>query len=157
MIYGQLKNLEKEESVFAALIRRGLEFLEKTDIGKLEAGKHIIDGDVMYASVQDYLPKVKTERRAEAHVKYIDIQYVHTGEEYIGCSFLSGQNEVLEDRLAEKDVIFYKNTVDEVPVKLTAGDYAIFLPADIHRPGCSTGSAAQVRKVVVKIKLSAVK
>lgn len=157
MLYGQLKNLDKEKTIFSGLIRKGLEFLSKTDIGTLEAGKYMLDGEVLYASVQDYVPQAKEERRAEAHVKYMDIQYVHTGEEYVGCSFLSGKNGVLEDRLAEEDVIFYKNTVDELPVKLTAGDYAIFLPDDIHRPGCSTGALAQVRKVVVKIKLSEVK
>ncbi len=151
---GHIKNLEQEQSGFSAMIRKGLAYLKNTDLANLESGKHVIDGDIMFAAVSDYVPKPRAERRAEAHVKYIDIQYIDSGEEFIGCSFLSDKNEVLEDRLVEKDVIFYKNTVDEMDVKLTAGSYVIVFPDDIHRPGCSTGSTANVRKVVLKIKLS---
>lgn len=157
LIYGQIKNLAQEAGAFSALIKRGLEYLKNTDIAEMDSGKHIIDGDTMFAVVSDYAPEPRAARRAETHEKYIDIQYVHSGEEIIGCSFLSDKNEVLENLLAENDVIFYKTTFDEIDVKLTAGSYAIVFPDDIHRPGCSTGSNAEVRKVVLKIKLSAIK
>lgn len=157
MIYGHINYLEQELGAYSAVIKQGLEYLKNTDIAKLDSGKHVIDGDNIFAVVSDYVPEPKDQRRAEAHKKYIDIQYVHSGEEFIGCSFLSPKNEVLEDLLAEKDVIFYKTTFDEIDVKLTAGSYAVIFPDDVHRPGCSTGFNAGVRKVVLKIKLSAIK
>ena len=154
MIYGCIKNLEQEKSAFSPMIQKGLDYLKNADISNLSPGKHVIDGDTMFAVVSDYLPENKATRRAEAHQEYIDIQYVHSGEEFLGCSFLSDKNEVLEDLLAKQDVIFYKNTVDEMNIKLAAGNYAVVYPQDVHRPGCSTGSIDKIRKVVVKIKLS---
>lgn len=157
LIYGQIKNLEQEVCGFSPLIRKGLEYLKNTDIANMASGKHVIDGDILYAVVVDHVPESKTVQRAEPHKDYLDVQYVHSGEEIIGCSFLSAKNEVLEDLSLERDVIFYKTTFEEVDLTLTAGSYAIVFPDDVHRPGCSTGNSTKVRKVILKIKLSAMK
>ena len=64
---------------------------------------------------------------------------------------------VLEDKLAEKDVVFYANPVDETQVVLTAGMYGIFFPWDVHRPNCALLTPAPVRKVILKICMESLK
>ncbi len=64
---------------------------------------------------------------------------------------------VKEDKLAEKDVIFYEAVPNETDLRLTEGMYAIFFPWDVHRPGCAARVSGPVRKVVVKVKMDALK
>ena len=60
-------------------------------------------------------------------------------------------NEVLEDRMAEQDLLFFKSVQNEMDLILTQGMYAILFPQDIHRPGCRYREGGRVKKVVVKI------
>ena len=153
MIFGHLENLSKEKAAVCSALRDGLEYLAKTDFKSMASGRYEISDD-MYALVQEYATQPKAERKAERHEKYIDIQYIDQGEECIGFALLSPECEVSEDKLAEKDAVFFKTVKDEVALIMPAGTYAIFMPSDIHRPCCQSGTASQVRKVVLKIKVS---
>lgn len=151
MIVGHIDNLEKE--LLPPLVEKGLKFLKETDLSKLPIGRNEIEGDKMFALIQEYQPDVRENRKAETHAKYIDIQYIVSGEEIMGYANLTGAAEVAEDRLAEKDAIFYKNLKSETDVIVGPGMYAVFFPWDIHRPGCVSKPGVTVRKVVLKIKL----
>ena len=154
MIFGHVENLAKEKAAMSGILQKGLDYLAKTDFSAMDIGRHEID-DTMYALVQEYVTQPKADRKAERHEKYIDIQYIYQGEEAIGFALYSPEDEVLEDKLAEKDAIFYQTVKDEVALVMPAGTYAIFFPADIHRPCCISNQSEQVRKVVLKIKVSA--
>ena len=151
MIFGTIKNLRIDTEKLPKLIVRGLEYIEKTDISKLTAGKYEIDGTTLFALVQDNQTAPRIERRPETHKKYIDIQYIHSGSEIIGFGLANPSNVILENLLEQKDAIFFKNVKDEMELVLTEGMYAVFFPDEVHRPGCSYGGAAPVRKVVVKV------
>jgi uncharacterized protein, YhcH/YjgK/YiaL family len=153
MILGHIGQFEQEKRLLPAALKTGLEYLVKTDLGKLAIGKHEIAGSDIFASVMEYTTAPKEERKPEAHVKYADIQYIISGEENIGFGVLAGDLPVREDKLAEKDIIFYKEVPGESDLKLTAGMYAIFFPWDVHRPSCAAAAPAPVRKVVVKVKM----
>lgn len=153
MIFGQLSNLASEKAAIGGGLRPGLEYLAKTDFTSMAVGRYEIDAN-MYALVQEYVTQPKADRKAERHEKYIDIQYVAQGEEAIGFAPMAAENEILEDKLAEKDAVFYKTVKDEVALVMPAGTYAIFFPADVHRPCCISKQAGPVRKVVLKIKVS---
>lgn len=156
MIIGYLSNVEKEMSLYPEALQKGLRFLQEQDLAALPIGKHEVEGSTIYVSVAEYETEPKEKRRLEAHVKYIDIQYIQAGEEIIGCGPLAEVSEVLEDKLAEKDVIFYKSVARETESKLTAGMFAVYFPWDVHRPNCRAGAeAGKVRKMVVKIAVSA--
>jgi YhcH/YjgK/YiaL family protein len=154
MIFGHISNLAKEKAALSGVLQAGLEYLAKTDFKSMAPGRYEID-ETMHALVQEYVTQPKEERKAERHEKYIDIQYIDQGEEGIGFALLADGCEVSEDKLAEKDAIFYQAVKDEILLPMPAGTYAIFLPNDIHRPCCQNKTAAQVRKVVLKIKVSA--
>jgi YhcH/YjgK/YiaL family protein len=38
---------------------------------------------------------------------------------------------------------------------MVPGSYAIFFPQDVHRPGCNKNRETPIRKIVVKVALSA--
>ncbi len=157
MIFGHIGKLALEKGLFPSALRMGLEYLAKTDFSKMAAGKYEIAGSDIYASISEYATDLKENKKLEAHVKYIDIQYIISGAEIIGFDVLTDTLAVKEDKLAEKDVIFYQAVPNETDLKLTAGMYAIFFPWDVHRPGCAAGSPGPVRKVVVKVRMDALK
>jgi YhcH/YjgK/YiaL family protein len=157
MILGHIKNLQQEKGLFAKALRMGLEYLAKTDFTAMAPGKYEIAGSDIYASLSEYTTDRKENKKPEAHVKYVDIQYIISGTENIGYGDLAPGLAVKEDKLAEKDVIFYQDVPGETDLKLTAGMYAVFFPWDVHRPGCAAGESVPVRKVVVKVKADMLK
>lgn len=157
MIVGYLSNMKSEMDLYPEGIQKGLKFLLETDLAALATGKHEIQGSQIYVSVAEYETEPKEKRRLEAHVKYIDIQYIHTGEEMIGCGPLAEASDITEDRLAEKDVIFYKQVERETEVTLSQGMFAIYFPWDVHRPNCRAGAeVCKVRKMVVKVAMETI-
>jgi biofilm protein TabA len=151
MIFGNIHNLEHDKEILPKALVRGLEYLKKTDIANLAPGKHEIEGNTLFALVQDNQTAPRSDRKAEIHRKYVDIQYIHSGSEIIGYGMVNPANDVLENLLDQKDALFFKNVKDEIDLIMTPGMYAIFFPADIHRPGCIHETAELVRKVVVKV------
>jgi YhcH/YjgK/YiaL family protein len=157
MIAGHLANWDKERHLYAPAIRKAMDFLQENDLSALPTGRQEIDGDRLIVMVNEYMSESREKRRAEAHKKYVDVQYIATGAEIIGYARLEDSYEVLEDKLAEKDVIFYKNPADETDVVLSAGMFGIFFPWDVHRPNCALTVPAPVRKVILKISMDSLR
>ncbi|MCE5286859.1 MAG: YhcH/YjgK/YiaL family protein [Pelosinus sp.] len=154
MITGYLANLKQELALYPGALQKGLTYLLKTDFSKTALGHQEIDGSKIYAMVSEYETQPKEVRRPEAHSKYFDIQYIAAGQEMIGSGPLSGAGEVTEDKLAEKDVIFYKALARETFHVLTEGMFAVYFPWDVHRPNCNVHeTAGTVKKVVVKVAI----
>lgn len=155
MIFGNLKSWDQESKAYPEIIQKAVKYLQENDFTKMEAGKYEIDGDKLFASIMDKETSPKETRAPEAHVIYTDIQFVVSGKEVIGFAKKSDALVVKEDKLQEKDIIKYTNEVpNEMELKLLPGDFAIFLPDDIHRPLCAFDEPGKVRKVVVKVKVS---
>jgi YhcH/YjgK/YiaL family protein len=154
MIVDHIENLErlmpyiKDETLI-----RGLKYLKETDMNDMSAGRHVIDGDNMFVIVSEYETKERAAARPEAHIKYIDIQYIIKGEEVIANSRLVPGLFVTEDKLSEKDVIFYNVDAGETDVLMQQGMFAVLFPWDVHRPSCTYKNPAQMKKAVVKIKI----
>lgn len=157
MIIGHIANLEEELYKLPEAVKKALSFIQEKDCANLQPGKYEIDGEQIFVLVQKYLSKEKMECRAETHAKYIDIQYVAKGEEYMGYCAFSSQLEVEEDCLAERDAKFYKGFFPESDVILSEGMYAVLYPNDVHRPCCMVGKPAEVVKLVFKISVEALK
>lgn len=153
MILGHIGTLSYDLARQQPDIARGLKFLAETDILALPAGRVDIDGDRLFALIQDYETGPKASKRPESHAAYADIQYVAAGAEMIGYAPLAGNTAVAENFFDSRDVQFFSSVSGETDLMLGAGAYAVFYPTDIHRPGCAAGETQKVRKVVVKIRL----
>jgi len=149
MILDHISNIHLYKNINVNL-SKGLEYIAATDFSKLEEGKHTIQGDQVFAILQSYHSKPETECRLEAHKKYVDIQYVIRGEEFIGVTPLNNQ-EVLED-LPDNDVTFYKGKGEKI--KVSENNFAIFFQTDVHAPCIQIEKSNEVLKVVIKVEMA---
>ena len=149
MILDLLANASLYRGLPARLVA-ALEFLAATDLAALPLGKTVIDGERLFALVQEYAPNPASVLKYEAHRRYWDVQYVVSGVERMGWNTL-GRMALSQPHDAERDVAFFTGSGDTFLVP--AGTFAIFGPHDVHMPGIEPGGVAvpTVRKVVVKV------
>ncbi len=142
----------KEYYNISERIELGLKYLETTDFSFVENGKHVILGEEIYALVQEYSSKLKSECKFEAHRKYIDIQYVIKGEEQMGVENIGKFND-LTPYDTEKDIVFLTPNDEANPsfVNVKEGEFMIFMPEDAHMPSVAIENPTVVKKVVVKV------
>src|SRR5919108_761867 len=150
MILDRLGN-RAVDSYLPPRVRQALEYLRTTDVQALQIGRHEIDGDRLFALVQEYTTRPASECVWEAHRKYIDVQFVVRGVERIGHAPLAKMVERTPYD-PERDVAFFER--GESFVTLNAGTFAIFGPDDVHSPCGSAGEPTKVRKIVVKASVA---
>ena len=148
MILDTLENYQLYSTINER-IAKGFAFLRNTDLDAIPSGKHDIEGDTIFALVQEYQTKPLNECKLESHKKYIDIQYVIRGEEMMGVTTQNNQKILEQDE--EKDYTFYEGTTSLV--RVSKGMFTIFFPDDLHQPCVQTESAAEVKKVVIKVMM----
>lgn len=136
------------------LKRRSI-FWRATDFNALEPGVVEIDGKNIYTQIIDLTTREAVVNRPEVHRRYIDIQFLAWGEEKIGIAIDTGNNKVSESLLEQRNIIFYHDSEHESFIEMIPGSYAIFFPQDVHRPGCIMQTASEIRKIVVKVALTA--
>ena len=130
---------------------RGLQYLRSFS-SSIDVGKYPLDGDDVYALVQNYLTLPASEKKFESHKKYLDIQYMAEGEEIIQYAPLA-QLTVETPYTAKDDYALYKEPTSSTSLLLPAKSFAIFYPDDGHKPGCCIAGSIAVKKVVVKVKI----
>lgn len=146
MILDKLENFILYETLHP-LFTKAFEFLQSSNFSEFTDGKYEIEGDKLFAMVQEYNTKDESEGKPEAHRKYIDIQFVYSGAELIGIAPLK-DNILISDE-PEKDLAFYESETSFI--KLEAGMFAVFFPEDLHMPGIKLNQSAKVKKVVIKV------
>jgi YhcH/YjgK/YiaL family protein len=132
-------------------IDKAFEYLLNTDFDNVAPGKYEVDGDNVFAIVNEFETKDKTICEVEAHRKYIDIQYLVKGVELFGYAPLNGQVPI-QDYDAANDVAIFNEEVSYI--RLEAGMFIIFFPSDLHQPEVRQYEPVMVKKVVMKIKVS---
>ncbi len=152
MIYDLFENAHHYEALgqhFQAAFR----YLSTASLHDLPAGKQIIDGDRLFALVNDYTTQPLQVCRFESHRRYADIQLMIRGQERIGVALLPTPDLIVtEDYSSVPDVVFYSGSGDLLT--LTPGRFTIFFPHDAHQPGIEMAAPELCRKVVVKVELS---
>lgn len=116
-------------------------------------GRYDIDGDRIYALVMTYNTKSADELKFEAHKKYIDVQLLLEGQEFLDVSL--DKNLDVEMGFSEgKDAALFKAPKRFTAVLLEPGHFAVLYPDDYHRPSRKVESSQQVRKMVVKVQIN---
>ena len=132
-----------------ARLEKAFAFLRRDDLQSLAVGRYEIDGDMVFALVQECDLKPVSEMKVEAHRRYIDIQSPLTGPEAYGVGRLSDANMALPFD-AEKDIGFYEQPMDVVVVN--PGEFMMFRPPyGAHGPSCSIDGPRRIRKIVIKV------
>ncbi|MEZ9141945.1 MULTISPECIES: YhcH/YjgK/YiaL family protein [unclassified Shewanella] len=135
-------------------LAKALTHLSETDFSNVEVGTYPLEGKDIFVIVNDYHTKPKQTEPFEVHQRYIDVQYVVSGEEEFGYLPLANQTPLApyhqEHDFTEFDYESNQDTAAFIPLK--AGMFALFFPDDMHMPGTSDIATA-VRKVVIKVKI----
>ena len=151
MIFDHLKNRLLYESVHTSFTS-AFDFIERAVRESLPVGRYEIDGDALYAIVQEYETKSHEDCTFEGHRKYIDIQYMVSGSECMGVAALANVEPKTEYN-EERDFLLFENSDLASTLTVNEGEFAVFYPHDAHRPGMAFGAPATIRKIVVKIKV----
>ncbi|MDD4437615.1 MAG: YhcH/YjgK/YiaL family protein [Tissierellia bacterium] len=130
--------------------KAALNFLKENEFLKIELGKYILTQEGTYVTVSEYLTKDHDTTFYEAHRKYIDIQYVANGEEYIGLTKLEDLEAKWESYSEEKDIVFFSRP-DEKMLLADSSKFFVFFPSDAHKPCLRVDTNQIVRKIVIKI------
>jgi len=148
MIIDKIENLSMYTSLSERLAK-GIDYINKSDFSKIDLGTYKIDGDDVFAMVQEYETKEIENCKLEGHNHFIDIQYIVEGEEYIG--YLPKTDQELIEKKEKGDCAFYKGK--PTLFKFEPSVVGIFFPDDLHMPCVGLNQISKVRKVVVKVRL----
>ena len=130
-------------------LEKAFAFLKRSDLASLAVGRYEIDGEKVFALVQECDLKPLSEMKVEAHRRYIDIQSPLTGAEAYGVGRLSDANLSLPFDV-EKDIGFYVQPMDIEVVR--PGEFIMFCPPyGAHGPSCSVDGPRRIKKVVIKV------
>ena len=155
MIIGNIERHKNEAAHYAPALERALAYLQQHDFTKMETGRYELEGEggcLMYANLDRYDTKPVEICHPEAHKRYVDVQYIVEGQEYMGWCMQNPDLKVYEEYDAERDIMFYEKLVPESVCVLKPGDFAILEPRDVHRPCGMIGDKPEpVTKVVVKV------
>lgn len=146
MIVDLLMNVEGYGALLPGLTA-GLDFLRTRRFESVEPGRVEIDGDRLFAIVQEYETKAPGSGKWEAHRRYWDIQYVVQGTEVMHWADIAHLEAGAY--VPEKDFLPLEGTGDLITLR--TGMVAILSPQDAHMPGMAIERPERVRKVVVKV------
>ena len=142
------KNLCEDER-----IKQIVNHIKSMDFEAIEDGR-LEFSDGIWANLQTYT--TKEDALFEAHRKYIDIQYIISGQEKIGvCEYAKCKTNIPYD--SEKDIEFLDYENDFEYINMTPKDFLVLFPKDAHKPSISISEKVKVRKLVVKVPVEFIK
>jgi YhcH/YjgK/YiaL family protein len=98
----------------------------------------------------EYVPAMENESVYESHRKYIDIQRVVAGEEWLYKADVMKLHRATEyDTL--NDVVLYRDSVQRGRMLLRPGTCVVLYPEDAHRTARRID--APVKKIVGKLRI----
>ncbi len=111
----------------------------------LASGRYELE-DGICANVSEYT--TKESGIFEAHRRYIDEQYVVSGEEIVETAPVESL-KLTRTYDEEADILFGEG--EGTPHVLRAGQAIVLMPSEAHRPGLCVGWPGTVKKVVFKV------
>ena len=149
MYLGNIKQLDESRtlrSCIRSIIKRSLEYRVRP------LGRYEFDGrDCAVTFSEDPLQK-ETERSAEVHEKFLDIQIVLEGSERYGFAPFPDRKLITDNRLSTEDIAFFDRKMEMGYADLHEGDFIIFRQGEAHKPLCiAKDGGKKVRKAIIKL------
>jgi len=152
-IFGNLEELKKQVSKES--FQLAFDYLENItndflDIEDGECIKEMISEDI-FVLKQAYYTKNRKDCFFESHKKYIDIQFMVKGEEYMDVSDLKSL-EIINNYDKKTDFIKYQGKEERISkLLIEEKSLAIFYPSDAHQPCIKVNTSDLIYKAVIKI------
>jgi biofilm protein TabA len=106
-----------------------------------------------YAAEMAYLSKRRPEAFFETHRRFIDVQVVVAGDEWMEVADAAGLT-ITQPYDGAKDVTKYADVAGASVLRVPAGGAAVFWPEDAHMPSLAVDGPALVRKTVIKVPVA---
>ena len=149
MIIDKLSNAYRYYSVHPSF-RAAFEQLAALDT-QSENKRYTVDEDKIFVNLSEYENKPVGECKFESHARYIDIQYVLSGHEWIDVTDTEGLS-FTENNLENGDIAFYQTPCSYTTADLSDGWFVILFPGEAHRPLVApNGTPVKTKKAVAKI------
>ncbi|MCD9527837.1 N-acetylneuraminate anomerase [Photobacterium carnosum] len=150
MIYGHIEH-HNTNQYLPSVIQQCLQYLNDTDLEQLPVGKHIIDGERIFANVMAFNTGDAAEKCAEVHKEYIDVQCLIYGEEKIQFALQDELNIIETPYDKENDFYLVGGMHHLNEVIMYPKMFAIFFPEEPHKPGCFITHTSPIKKIVIKV------
>ncbi len=148
MIIDTLENADKYTSLHP-LFSKALDYITSTDLESVEDGKYeISEGLKSIVATKIGMTAQESEAKFECHNNNIDIQICIKGNETFGWRSRNNCTKQKGEYNLEKDVLFF-NDEPSMHFTLTAGEFVIFYPEDVHAPMIGED---EIKKMVIKVK-----
>lgn len=152
MILGTLNDLTPIEQLGGNFLAAA-SYLKKLNTADLTPGHYEVDGADVFANFYHVTLESPDTLSFETHTHYADIQIITDGCEGMWYAPLSSALTVRAPYEAERDVTFYNDPAQSEELAVRAGQYAVFLPDDAHKPSCQTGNSSYSHKLVIKVRI----
>jgi biofilm protein TabA len=146
MIFDVLANTDRYAGLHP-LFARAFAFLRETDFAAMPPGRYPLEGDTLFAIVEEAEGRTRDAAQLECHRKYIDIQFVLSGLDEMGWKPLVECREPAVEYSDKRDIAFFRDA-PAAWVAVPLGAYCVFFPEDAHAPLVGEGP---IRKVVIKV------
>lgn len=152
-IFGKLSDIKNQ--INDNDFKIAFNFLEniKDDIFELKQNDCIKEmiTDEIFILKQAYKTKSRNECFFESHKKYIDIQYMIKGDEFMDVTHINNL-KIIKSYDENTDFIKYENKQENISsLLIKEKELAIFFPTDAHQPCIKVNESKLIYKVVVKI------
>jgi biofilm protein TabA len=149
MIFDKIENINLYAGINAHF-KDAIAWLQDTDLTNISKGKHVINGEELFALVNQYHTKEESQCIAESHKKYIDLQYMFHGSEKIAFSMLFNQKATNEYNPVTDALFYIPENMNYLILQENC--FAVFFPVDIHMPSIMIHNSLPVKKIVIKIR-----
>jgi len=149
MILDSISNLSQYVGLHSGL-DRAIQLISQGGLSTDRLGKHETENSSVFYLVQSYETKPMSEVSYEAHRRYIDLQWVIKGCEWMSCAPVDTL-QTLTEYDETHDIQFLSG--DGNIFSVNEGQFAVFFPKDGHRPGTTIATPESVMKMVFKIEV----
>lgn len=153
MITDKIENISQHYATATPNLITAFELLQAAPFTDCPDGRYEVDGDRLFYNVETYTTKPLADGKLEAHKKYIDIQLITKGTELIALTDLDNLT-VATPYCPDRDVAFYYASANMDQVILTPGKFCLLLPENAHMPCRTVEIPTEVRKVVIKVRIT---
>lgn len=150
MILGHLDNTQEIEHLYPQLqvvfnwLRVNYRTIHYSDKNRIN-----IDGDRIYANIEEVNLKEPTEQSIELHHRYMDVHVPVDNTETIGWESASTLQNPTIPYDKDRDIAFYY-AIPSTYITVRPGCFCIMTPADGHAPIIGKGT---LKKICVKIRI----
>lgn len=147
MIVDRIERLQQYSRNVPQLFE-AVKFAERVKNENLPAGRYNLGND--FVLVQEGTTRSFKEAHFEVHRKYLDIQIIIAGSEYMEYADITD----LKEKVAfdeEKDLALMEGIGNKILIK--PGMFYILYPSDGHKPCCHEDIPTNYKKVLAKIRI----